>query len=537
MSTMKKLGILLRVGLRGLLRRRAEKNGLRGKLGTAGYAVLMLLAWGALAGYTVALGVGLNAIGMLTLYPTLVLTVDALMTMVMAIARAPGTLFRARDFDLVMSLPVPGWTVAAARLIELYAFELLYSAAVLLPAGATYAVLARPGALYYPMYLAALLLAPMLPVLLGALLGALIHTVASLFRSSRAVSLILTFVFMIGVMTCSYSFGFVFGHFTPAQFIDLAGTVSGVFSRVYPPAALFGRAVTGPDGAAFAAFAGISLGAFALLAAALGRWFVALNTRITARHTRGDFRLRRLEAHSAPRALLRREVRRYFASNLYVTNTGFGLVLSLLGVVALIIFGIERLAALMELTGFEAQMRMAVPFLVAFMTATCCTTSASISMEGKQLWQALSLPVRGQDFLLAKVKLNLLVSLPFALLDGALLCAAFRLTPLAAALALLLPAATAVFSALFGLLCNLKWHRFDWTNEVTVVKQSLPVGIAMLAAMALCLVPLGLMIFVPALGHGLVPLVTLLAVALADAGMYALIRRNAEKWVAGLRRA
>ena len=38
---------------------------------------------------------------------------------------------------------------------------------------------------------------------------------------------------------------------------------------------------------------------------------------------------------------------------------------------------------------------------------------------------------------------------------------------------LALPLAVAVFSAQFGLLCNLKWHRFDWTNEATVIKQSL----------------------------------------------------------------
>ena len=531
---MKKLFLLLRVYCRGLLRRRAEKRGLASRIGTA---ALMVIGLGCIAVYTVMLGVGLDRIGMLRLYPLMMAAVDSLLTLLLAISRAPATLFRDQDFDLVMSLPMPGWAVAAARLLELYAFELIYSLATMLPAGVTYAVLARPGAAFYPLYFLGALLLPMLPVLIGAVLGALIHMAGSAFRGSRTVSLVLTFIFTIGVMLASYSMGFIFEGFTPAQFIDLAGTVSGAFTRMYPPAALFGRAVTEPSLAAFAAFAGVSLGAFALLACVFGRWFVPLHTLVNARHTRRRYQLARVKTASTRRALLRREARRYFSSNLYVMNTAYSLVLSLIGCIALVVLGIDKLAALMELTGMETRLHMAVPFLAALLSGMCCTTAPSISMEGRQLWLALSLPVSARDYLLTKVRLNVLICAPFVLADGLLLAFALRLDPLAAALALLLPAAVSLFTAQLGLLCGLKWRRFDWTNEAAVLKQSVAVLLPMLAAMLVCAGGLGLTINVPRLRYGLVPLLTVALLGAADAGLYALICKNADKWVQGLREA
>ena len=535
---MKKLWLLLKIACRGMFHKQAEqRGGIRGRFGKAGYAVLMLLAWGMFAGYTVALGVGLNSLGMLRVYPVLVMAVDSLLMLVSVIARAPGSLFRSQDFDLVMSLPVPGHTVAAARLLELFAFEFLYVLAVLLPAGVTYAWFVRPGAAFYVIYFVSMLFVPVLPVILGAALGALAHVVSAAFKSSRLVSLAMTFIFMVAVMGASYSFGFIFEDYTPEQFMNLANLATGVFSRMFPPAALFGRAVTGPDWGAFALYAGASAAAFIALAFAFGRWFVPLNTLVNARHTRAAYRLGSQRSGSVASALLRREVKRYFASNIYVLNTAFGLVLSLIGVVALQFFDIGRLAVIMELTGFEDRLRMGVPYLVAFMVATCATTGCSISLEGRQLWLAMSLPVPARAYLMAKVKLNLLVSLPFALVDGALLAYSFRLTPLAAALALLLPVSLAVFMALFGLLCNLKWHRFDWTNETAIVKQSLAVFLPILANGILIGVSLALTLFTPALDYALVPLVTVAVVAVMDVGMYALIVRNAEKWVNRLREA
>ena len=529
---MKKLLILLRVYLRGALRLRLRGGGrLKGKLGTAATVLLALLLYGMFAFYTVWLGVGLNIIGLIQVYPVMVGAIVSLFTLITSISRAPGTLFRARDFDLVMSLPIPGRTVAAARLIELYAAELLFAAAIMVPAGGAYAYFTHPSALFYPAYLALILLTPLVPMLLGAALGALVQVVSAAFRGSRVISLVLTFVVTLAVMTLSYGSGFFFADMTQAQFFDLANMITDMFGRIYPPVLLLGRAIVEGDALAFAGFAALSLGAFALLAWVLGRWFVPLQTWVNARHTRGDAHVREQREKSPRAALLAREARRYFASNVYVMNTGFGLLLSLLGAGALAFFKLDRLVLLLELTGYEQLVSMLVPFVVTFMVSTACTTGCSISMEGRQLWIAKMLPVRAIDYLMAKVRLNLLIVLPFVAVDGLLLAYALRLSPAAAALSLLLPLAMAVFTALTGLLSNLKWHRFDWTNETTVVKQSFAAFLPVLAGMVLIMGACVLTVLVPHLGHALVPLLTAGVLAIADVCMYLLLRTRAEEWV------
>ena len=531
---MKKLLILLRVSARGFVRRHTGAQAperWKGRLGKAGLAVLMLLLYGMVVGYTIALGVGLNAIGLIDVYPTMALTITAIFSLLAALRGAQTTLFRSQDFDLVLSLPVPSHTVAAARLLEFYAGELLYALLIMLPAGGVYAWFVRPAAAFYLYYALGIFLAPLLPVLVGALLGTLIQLASAAFRGSRVVSLVLTFAVTIAIMCGSYTFGFMSESYTTAQFINLANTVSGLFGRFYPPAKLFTRAVVGLDGAAFAAFAGISLAAFALLVGVFGHWFVPLHTFVTARHTRRHYELREQRPRGVRQALLWREARRYFASNLYVMNTAMGLVLSLVGVIALAVLGLGRIAVYLEIVGFERQIALAVPFLLSFMVSTATTTGSSISLEGRQLWIARALPVPALDYLMAKVRLNLLIVLPFVLVDAIILIVALRLKALAAALALLLPLVAAVFTALLGLLANLKWHRFDWVNEASVIKQSLAPFLPVLAAFLLIGGPAVLTFFVPALDHALVPLLTVLLFAALDAGMYALLRRNAEKWV------
>ena len=58
-----------------------------------------------------------------------------------------------------------------------------------------------------------------------------------------------------------------------------------------------------------------------------------------------------------------------------------------------------------------------------------------------------------------------------------------------ALLSLLIPCVSAIAFSCLGLLCNLKWHKLNWTNEAQAVKQSLSLFISMLSAMLISLIP------------------------------------------------
>lgn len=107
----------------------------------------------------------------------------------------------------------------------------------------------------------------------------------------------------------------------------------------------------------------------------------------------------------------------------------------------------------------------------------------SVSLEGKSLWLAQSLPVKTWQVLRAKLRMHLLLTAVPAALCG--VCVAI-VSPAAAAqtaLALVVAALFTVLSALLGLFLGLKMPNLHWTSEITPIKQGGAVALAMLSGM------------------------------------------------------
>ena len=78
-------------------------------------------------------------------------------------------------------------------------------------------------------------------------------------------------------------------------------------------------------------------------------------------------------------------------------------------------------------------------------------------------------------------------------------------------------------SAQAGLLFNLRLPNFSWTSEVTVIKQSIPVLLAMLVALALSAPPLALTLLLPPGQTALIPPLAALGLAAVNLLLYRLL--------------
>ena len=108
----------------------------------------------------------------------------------------------------------------------------------------------------------------------------------------------------------------------------------------------------------------------------------------------------------------------------------------------------------------------------------------SVSLEGKSLWLAQSLPVTAWQVLRAKLRMHLLLTaVPGAVL-GVCLVAVCDFPPAQMAAVLALAAVFLVFSALLNLFLGLKMPNLHWTSEITPIKQSGAVAISLLGGWA-----------------------------------------------------
>jgi len=125
-------------------------------------------------------------------------------------------------------------------------------------------------------------------------------------------------------------------------------------------------------------------------------------------------------------------------------------------------------------------------------------SAPSISLEGKNLWIAKSLPVQARDILISKAAMHLTVCGVPNLLAGIVCIAVIPMNALQIVLTLALPVSVTLVFSLLGVTLNLAFPRFDWINPIQPVKQSVSSMLSMFGGMALILALAVIYIFLAA---------------------------------------
>ncbi len=411
-------------------------------------------------------------------------TLSGAFTLISCVYRGGELLLGFKDYDLQVALPVSLSSIAVSRLVIQYITSMLTVLIIMIPAGGVYAYFATPEWTFYPLFIVCALALPLLPAVIGSVLGSLVTRVSAVFRKSRYVNLILMFALLSAYMYLIFSLNAE----SNEAFGELAKTVSNAATRAYPPARLFANAIAGD----FLSFAIFTLGSFAVffLAAVFFTFNIrTLHDRVTAKAARRKFKMKELRVSSPLKSLYKREFSRFFASTVYVMNTGFGSVIAFILSAAVIIAGRETVLGLFpEQNGVSILSLLTgiVPFALGFLSSSCCTTGSSISLEGKQVWITQSLPVRAMDVFNSKILVNIAVMSPALTLAPTAMCLVLRPEPLAGLSWFLVPISFGLAVCLFGLWLNLRSHRFDWKNETQIVKSSMSAGVPIFLSMILC---------------------------------------------------
>ena len=136
----------------------------------------------------------------------------------------------------------------------------------------------------------------------------------------------------------------------------------------------------------------------------------------------------------------------------------------------------------------EVEMKKEAVFMKRLFAAMLCLcllagsndiTAPSVSLEGKSLWIAQSLPIDPWQALRAKLGLHLLITELPLMLCAVCVAAVSGLDFLHAALVVVVPMVYVVLSAAFGLFMGLKRPNLTWTSEVAPIKQGLAVFLSM----------------------------------------------------------
>ena len=170
-----------------------------------------------------------------------------IVTFFFSMLKTNGILFAYKDYEMLMSLPVPTRTVIASRFLLMYLFHLGMTAFVLVPMGIGYFLWAESSVMAVLIWITGIFLIPLIPTTAATLVGAGIIFISARFRRANAVSTVLTVLLTMSVLIASFGSTAVIPEegFTPEQIGMIGKALRDSIYQMYPPANWFFRGVTG----------------------------------------------------------------------------------------------------------------------------------------------------------------------------------------------------------------------------------------------------------------------------------------------------
>lgn len=488
--------IQFKEALTGRSRRRKHDAGAgteRKRSSGTGYTVLatiaMIIVVGVIAGICVAIAIAMHEIGQDQLTILIATVAGSAFSLFTTIYETNGLLFGYRDYDMTMAMPVRTSELVAIRLSLLYLDNLAYCAVVMLPAGITYAVLAGVPWTFWPLYIIGILLTPLLPTIIATAIGIVIAVIASRFERKGIMNIIFTLVFLVAYMMFIWNMDNVI-----ESFAEFGPLIADVMGRIWPPGVWLEEGCCSGNAGAYWLFAGLSIGLFAVYCYIVGRYFIDLNSMLSASREKRSFRMTSLETSSPRKALLKSEISRLFTVEGYFMNCCIGYIICIVFAIIVVIVGpatvLSNMTDEMALDGMdtheiESTMAIVATGFISMFMAIGSTTALSISLEGRNLWIIQTAPVSVQVILRAKRQLTLIMGLPAVLTMGVCGIIAFPDLMEMWALFFLEPFAFLLFGTMFGQQLNLKYPVLEWTSAMSVIKRSTSVMIMSFTCMGI----------------------------------------------------
>jgi ABC-2 type transport system permease protein len=435
---------------------------------------------------------------------------------VFTMLKAGPVLFEKGAYEKQITLPFTVRSIIAGRFLSMYFTDMCIGLLVMLPGMTVYGIAERPGVTFYLYGLMGILFLPMLPLTLASVVGALITGISSRWRQQNLAAILLTMVFVCVILFGSFSISGMDESQLEDLVWQLAPLLEEQIGHIYPPALWLSKAMIKGNLGMLLLFLAVSVLSFVLFLEVLRPFYGTICSLLGVHQTKGNYRMKGLKVRSAFWSMVDREIRRYFSSVVYVTNTLVGNVLMVLLAAAILIMGTDDVEKALGIPGIVSR---ALPVLLGMLPAMMPMTSCAISMEGKQWWMMRTLPVSGKSITRSMVFANILVAFPFYLVSELLLVIALKPDVVSLLWLLAVPAVYIIFSARIGIVINCKFPVFDWENETRVVKQSASTLVAMLVGMVTGIVPLVALIALAQLPAYVIYLVFVLVLAAAIAAL------------------
>lgn len=460
-----------------------------------GFSTLYLL----LLAYCVLMSIGYGQAGLIEAIPTTAALTISLLGFVFTLLKTNGYLFAFKEYDMLMAMPLSVRTIVADKFLYMYIKSIPMMVCISVSMMIGYGIYAKPSVLTYIIWILLSFVIPMIPMVIASALGALFAKIGSGFKHKKLVQTILIFIF---ILACVFSRFIIEAIFKEGRTEEVVGNIAETMEKTsgyYPPAKWFTAAVTGHGILYAVIMIAVSVGVLELFVALTAGSYRKINSALTTGTAHKDYHVGGMKKRSKVGTVAFKELKRFLGSTTYVTNAGFGEVMVVILAIAAIFVDADTLIAkVLQGAPLTKEMLLpAVPLIIYFMLGMISTPACSLSLEGKNNWIVQSMPIEKIDLYRGKMRFNLWLTMPFMIFASVTLGISAKASLLHILLLIVCGTALLMFSTCYGMVCGIKHVRYDWENEMEVIKQGTAVTVYLLPNM---LVTMALMAGVVVLG-------------------------------------
>lgn len=445
-------------------------------------AILCMYAVGT---YAFLLAEPLHKVNLTFIMLTIFLMVITVTSFIEGMYKSQGILFDAKDNDLLFSLPIEKRKIFTIRLFKLLSFQFLFNLIFLIPTFLVYIFYEKPAFNFYFISFVFLFLIPIIPTVLSGILGYLVKFISTKFKAKRLAQLILSIVIMVPIFYISFNIGDFINNI-----VKNATSINDMITKIYYPIGAYINLIQ--DFNLLTLIKVILVNIIPLIIFIyLGQiyYFKVISKSKEYGRIKVKVKKKSIKKHSPLMALVNKEISRFFSSPIYILNTTFGIILMLAITIGMSIkldsflSYISTMGLSVSEADFNKHLSSIFCQLIVFVGCLTQITASSISLEGRSFNITKSLPVEPDKILLSKIISSSIITFPLMIIADLILTIKFNISLTDTILILLFTITVPTFSALVGLITNLKFPKMNASNDTEVVKQSMSVMISTFTGM------------------------------------------------------
>jgi len=440
------------------------------------FASIFILAMFTFTAYTTA--DTYNSAGLLSMVVLMGLLYAVLFIAMNTMVSVSKFILGAKDYEFLISMPIKKSTIVLSKLTGLLVLCYLMMILGFLPFLVMYYIYAGVSFLSLLYSLIILIVFPLFPLSIAYLLWLVVGAITRNVRNKQAIASIFSVLLIFIVIFASLGFNDVL-----LGFITNSGQVSFA-SVVFYPLILASKAICYNDLVSLLIMVAICVVPTALMVFITQKYYTVLNYIFISHPKPKKINLDKPKRINTPFvALVKKEFQHLFNSTMYLMNSCIGAIFIVIGFLAFGILYVTDANVAMSL-GTGDLLFSITNFYLLLMLSISNPMTSSISIDGHTWWQAKSLPVTSNQILWSKMTMYLIIFAPCAIFATISNWIFLGLSFGQFLIQLLLGIGTVLCFGLLGLIINLKKYNFNWTNEMVVAKQSMPVLLVMLIAFA-----------------------------------------------------